>query len=279
MDAAEAVDGVDGVKARIRQPAVAGSFYPSDPARLAGAVDALLTAARPRAAAAGLGRPRAIVVPHAAYQYSGPVAALGYATLRDARPTRIVLVGPAHYVRLTGCAVPRATAWRTPLGLVPIDPVARDLAVRAAGVRADDQPHAPEHSLEVQLPFLQRSLAGMPALRVLPVVAHAAAAAVADLLDAVAGDSGTLVLASTDLSHHLPDPAAREHDARTADAVLALRPDRIADGAACGAHALRGLLTWARRHDLTPHPLALATSADAGGDPGRVVGYGAFAFA
>jgi AmmeMemoRadiSam system protein B len=222
------------------------------------------------------------VVPHAAYQYSGPVAALGYALLRDARPARIVLVGPAHYVRLTGCAVPRAAAWRTPLGLVPIDRVAADIAVRTGGAVADDEPHAPEHSLEVQLPFLQRSpamLPALPALPVLPVAAHAAAATVADLLDAVAADPGTLVVASTDLSHHLPDPAAREHDARTADAVLALRPDRISDRAACGAHALRGLLTWARRHHLSPYPLALATSADAGGDPGRVVGYGAFAFA
>jgi len=277
------VDGAaaaDSAEARIRQPAVAGSFYPSDPTRLAGTVDALLNTARtPAATAACLGPPRAIVVPHAAYQYSGPVAALGYALLRDARPARIVLVGPAHYVRLTGCAVPWATAWRTPLDLVPIDAVARDLAVRVGGVRADDEPHAPEHSLEVQLPFLQRSLAGPPELRVLPVVAHAAAATIADLLDAVAGDTGTLVLASTDLSHHLPDPVARERDARTADAVVGLRPDRIADDAACGAYALRGLLTWARRHDLSPYRLALATSADAGGDPGRVVGYGAFAFA
>jgi AmmeMemoRadiSam system protein B len=267
---------------RIRQPAVAGLFYPDDATRLARDVDALLQAARTQpaarvrpATALDVGRPRALVVPHAAYQYSGPIAAVGYASVRDGRPARVVLIGPAHYVRLTGCAVPRATAWHTPLGLLPVDPVARDLAVRTRGVRADDEPHAPEHSLEVQLPFLQRSL-GEPA--VLPVVAHAAAAMVADLLDAVAGEAGTLVLASTDLSHHLPDPVARERDARTAEAILGLRPDLIGDRSACGAHALRGLLDWAARHQLRPRQLALATSADAGGDPRRVVGYGAFAF-
>jgi AmmeMemoRadiSam system protein B len=267
----------------IRPPAVAGLFYPAGATRLAEAVDALLDAARARAATRpDLPRPRAVVVPHAAYQYSGPVAALAYARLRDGWPARVVLVGPAHYVPVSGCVVPQTAAWRTPLGLVPIDATLRDRALAVAGVRADDEPHAPEHALEVQLPFLQRALPGRPGRSgspVLPVAAHAPAAAVADLLDAAAGDAGTLVLASTDLSHYLPDAAARERDARTANAVLDLRPELVTDGSACGAHALRGLLTWARRHDLGPTRLGLATSADAGGDPGRVVGYGAFAFA
>lgn len=268
------------VDARIRPPAVAGHFYPAEADRLAEVVDALLEAARARVATPpDRPRPRAVVVPHAAYRYSGPVAAPAYAVLRDGWPARVVLVGPAHYVPVSGCVVPRTAAWRTPLGLVPIDATLRDLALEVAGVRADDEPHAPEHSLEVQLPFLQRALPGRSGLPVLPVAVRAPAAAVADLLDAVAGDTGTLVLASTDLSHYLPDAAAREHDARTAQAVLDLRPELVADGSACGAYALRGLLTWARRHDLSPTRLALATSADTGGDPGRVVGYGAFAFA
>jgi MEMO1 family protein len=257
-----------------RPPAVAGMFYPADPARLTATVDGLL-------AAAGAGmdgpRPGALLVPHAGYRYSGPVAAAAYVHLRRTVPALVVLVGPAHYVRVAGSAVPRAAEWRTPLGAVAIDPAARDAALRVAGVRADDEPHAPEHSLEVQLPFLQRVSGGDPP-PVLPVVTHAAADAVADLLDAVAADPGTLVLASTDLTHHVPDAVARERDARTAEAILDLAPDRVDDRAACGAHALRGLLAWAARHGLRPSRLAQATSADTGGDPASVVGYAAFAF-
>lgn len=267
--------------ARIRLPAVAGGFYPAEATRLVETVDALLAAARAQPAVPPeVARPRAMVVPHAAYQYSGPVAALAYAMLPssgppDGWPARIVLIGPAHYLPVSGCVVPRAAGWRTPMGLVPIDGTLRDLALATPGVQVDDEPHVPEHSLEVQLPFLQRLVAG---LSVLPVATRAPAADVADLLDAVASDASTLVLASTDLSHYLLDAAAREHDARTANAVLDLRPDAIADHDACGAHALRGLLVWARRHHLSPTRLALATSADTGGDPDRVVGYGAFAF-
>jgi MEMO1 family protein len=143
-------------------------------------------------------------------------------------------------------------------------------------VRATDEPHAPEHSLEVQLPFLQRSLG--PDLPVLPVVTAAPPGAVADLLDAVAGPD-TLVVASTDLSHHLPDEQARLRDRRTLDAVLAGDPDRIRPGAACGAHALRGLLAWAGRTGRAPALLCYRTSADATGDTSRVVGYAALAVA
>jgi MEMO1 family protein len=257
---------------RIREPAVAGSFYPADRASLAEAVDALLRHGESQSA--DLTPPRALVVPHAGYRYSGRVAALAYATLGGG-VRRAVLVGPAHFVRLPGCAVPEATYWRTPLGLMPVDLQARDRALQVADVWAADGPHEVEHSLEVQLPFLQRTLAAD--LPVLPVVVRARPDATADLLDAVAGQVGTLVIASTDLSHYLPLRTAHDYDTRTASAVLDRRPDLVADGSACGVHALRGLLIWARRHDLEARLLARATSADAGGDPSRVVGYAAFA--
>jgi len=266
-----------GVHPPIRPPAVAGSFYPADPARLAETVDGLLDAAAP--AQQGLppdaGRVRAVVVPHAGYPYSGAVAAAAFVRLVGQRPPGVVLVGPAHFAPIVGCVVPQATQWRTPLGTLPVDTTLRDTAMHTGLVRADDRPHAPEHSLEVQLPFLQRTLGRLP---VLPVAAHAPTAAVADLLDAVTRDTSTIVLVSTDLSHYRPDPLARELDAHTAAAILDLRPDRIADPAACGVHALRGLLAWASRHGLTPHQLMLGTSADTGGDPDRVVGYASFAF-
>jgi AmmeMemoRadiSam system protein B len=257
-----------------RGPAVAGVFYPAEPARLAADVDALLSAGAPEHAPAG--RLPALVVPHAGYRYSGQVAAAAYALARRWSPAGVVLLGPAHFVPLTGSAVPRASEWSTPLGPMPVDPAARERALTVAGVRTADEPHAPEHSLEVQLPFLQRSLA--PTVPVLPVVTAAPPDEVADLLDAVVGTE-TLVVGSTDLSHHLPDVEARRRDHRTLDAVLALDPDRIGPGAACGADALRGLLAWAGRTGRTPTLLSYRTSADATGDTRRVVGYAALALA
>jgi len=257
-----------------RPPAVAGVFYPAAPARLAREVDALLSAAAPEALPAA--RLPALVVPHAGYRYSGQLAALAYALARSWSPARAVLLGPSHFVPLTGSAVPRAAEWSTPLGPMPVDPAARERAMAVPRVHAADEPHAAEHSLEVQLPFLQRSLE--PGLPVLPVVTAAAPGDVADLLDAVA-DPDTLVLASTDLSHYLPDMEARRRDRHTLDALLALDPDRIGPGAACGADALRGLLAWAARTGRSPTLLSYRTSADATGDGSRVVGYAAVALA
>jgi len=252
---------------------VAGRFYPADPARLAADVDALLSAA----AASGRDRLPALVVPHAGYRYSGQVAAIAYALARTWSPARAVLLGPAHFVPLTGSAVPRAAEWSTPLGTVPVDAAAWERATSVPGVRAADEPHAGEHSLEVQLPFLQRSLD--PRLPVLPVVTAAAPEDVADLLDAVVAGPDTLVIASTDLTHHLPDAEARRRDGRTLDAVLALDPSGIEPGSACGAAALRGLLTWAGRTGRAPTLLCYRTSADVTGDRSRVVGYASLALA
>jgi AmmeMemoRadiSam system protein B len=263
-----------GLSSGRRPPAVAGMFYPADPERLAADVDALLAAAAPESVPAD--RLPALVVPHAGYHYSGQVAAVAYALARRWSPAWAVLLGPAHFVPLTGSAVPHASEWSTPLGAVPIDAAARERATAISGVHAADEPHAPEHSLEVQLPFLQRSLD--PELPVLPVVTAAAPDAVADLLDAVAGPD-TLVVASTDLSHHRPDAETRRRDRRTLDAALALDPGGIGPGAACGADALRGLLAWAGRTGRTPTLLSYRTSADATGDRSRVVGYAALALA
>jgi AmmeMemoRadiSam system protein B len=239
---------------------------------LTAAVDMMLSAAAPGPDPV---RPAALIVPHAGYRYSGPVAAAAYVRIPGWSPARVVLIGPAHFVPLTGLAVPGAAAWRTPLGSVPIDSSARERALTVRGVHVADEPHAGEHALEVQLPFLQRCIGrDVP---VLPVATGASWEVVVDLLDAVAADVQTLVVASTDLSHHLPDAEARSRDARTIRAVLGLRPDRIGPGSACGAQALRGMLAWARRTGLSPSLLSYRTSADAGGDPRRVVGYAAFA--
>jgi AmmeMemoRadiSam system protein B len=262
----------------MRPPAVAGHFYPADPVVLARLVDRLVgnvqvPADEPLAAA--------YVVPHAGYRFSGPTAAEVYARLRPHAATirRVILVGPAHRVPLKGCAVPAVGAWRTPLGELSIDPAATVLAATGRAV-ADDTPHAPEHSLEVQLPFLQRVVG--EGFAVLPIVAGPST--VEDLVATIAADvgaagEGTVVLCSTDLSHYLPDEQARTVDRHTAQAVLALEPDRIGVRDACGVFALRGLVGWARHAGLAPKLIRLSTSADTSGDRGRVVGYPAFALA
>ncbi len=260
---------------RIRTPAVAGVFYPAEPAELSTMVDCLLAAAR-----GGAGRaPEAVVVPHAGYAYSGPVAAAAYSAVAErAREIRhVVLFGPPHFVPLEGAAVPAADAWATPLGVVPVAEDLRAVALRAHADPAD-LPHAPEHSLEVQLPFLQRVL--RHEFSVLPVaIGEMSTNDAADLVAALWGGSDTLVVVSTDLSHYLDDETARAIDVSTAQAITGLRPDAIGDGAACGCRALRGFVEHARRAGLTIELLALGTSADTSGDRSRVVGYGAFAAA
>ncbi|MGZ8594549.1 MAG: AmmeMemoRadiSam system protein B [Actinomycetota bacterium] len=256
----------------VRRPAAAGTFYPGSAPRLAGEVDRLLKEAEPWSGA----RPWGIVVPHAGYRYSGPVAVSGYATVRPWAEviSRVVVLGPAHFVPLEGCAVPASGVWRTPLGDVPLDPELREIAA-CAGSAIDDGPHAPEHALEVQLPFLQRLLGR--ALRVLPIaVGRAAPGEVAGVLDAV-GRRADLVVVSTDLSHYEDLASARAHDRRTADAVRSLDADAIGPWDACGDHALRGAIAFARAAAMEIRLLDLRTSGDTAGDPERVVGYGAFA--
>ena len=258
---------------RVRPPAVAGLFYPADPEELRATVERFLASAEPGAVA------KAIVAPHAGYVYSGPVAASAYARVAPARGriSRVVLVGPAHRAPVRAVAASSADAFATPLGLVRVDVERRDALVDAGLVVVRDDAHAGEHSLEVHLPFLQAALGH---ITVLPLaVGQVDSRQVADVLEAVWGGDETLVVVSTDLSHYHDHRTAAELDRRTAAAVLAGRPDRLGPYDACGVVPLQGLLLAAERHDLHVELLDLRTSADTAGDPGRVVGYGAFALA
>lgn len=258
----------------VRPPAVAGRFYPADRERLRGAVAALLSAA-PRQAA-GAPPPKALIAPHAGYVFSGRTAAAAFAALpQDAPIDRVVLVGPAHYVAFRGIAVPPASAFDTPLGRVPLDRAALSAIAALPQVAVADAPHAPEHALEVELPFLQLRLGAFALVPLL--VGEARPQEVAEVLRLLWGGPETLIVASSDLSHFLPFDAAGALDAATAAAVesgdwLALGPDR-----ACGHLAIAGLLIEAARHGLEARRLALGSSADAGGSRGAVVGYGAWA--
>jgi AmmeMemoRadiSam system protein B len=255
--------------ARLRPAAVAGSFYPGQRRALEAEVDELLGSTNRLD-----GRPKALVVPHAGYVYSGPVAASAYAQLRAPLPTRVVLLGPAHFEPLRGLALPGVDAFATPLGDVPVDAAAEASLAPLSCVVTSAAAHAREHSLEVQLPFLQRVL---PAFTLVPlVVGQASAEEVASVLETLWGGAETLIVISTDLSHYLPYELARSVDQATARSILAsegtLAPDQ-----ACGAAGLRGLLQVARRRDLAIAQLDLRNSGDTAGDRSRVVGYGAFA--
>lgn len=256
-----------------RPAAVAGSFYPADADRLARTVDALLAGVGPTSA-----RPKALIVPHAGYVYSGPTAATAYAALAalEPKPTKVVLLGPAHTVGFRGLALPGAQAFETPLGVVPVDTGLVEQVAGLPQVVASPQAHRKEHSLEVQLPFLQRALGDFTLLPL--VVGEASAAEVAQVLDAVWGGPETVVLISSDLSHYLPYEQARQVDGRTARQILALEHDALERPQACGHAPLRGLLLAARRHHLKAQLLDLRSSGDTEGDRAGVVGYGAFGF-
>ncbi|MFD2091982.1 AmmeMemoRadiSam system protein B [Blastococcus deserti] len=258
---------------RVRPAAVAGRFYPADRSALADLVDGLLADVRPERPE----HPVAVIAPHAGYRYSGAVAATAYAHLAPSRfrITRVVVLGPAHVTPLRGMAVPSVDAFDTPLGPVEIDVDARTAVIGTPGVAVHDHPHAGEHSIETQLPFLQRALD--PGVRALPLlVGHTPPATVAALLSSLLAETGTVAVVSTDLSHYLPQPLAREQDAHTAAAIVARDGLAVGPADACGHWPLRGLLQHAADRGLDVEVLRLATSADAGADPGRVVGYGAF---
>jgi MEMO1 family protein len=263
------------VSGRVRRPAVAGSFYPSEPGALRRSVAAHLDAATPPVVDDDR-PPKAVIAPHAGYRYSGPIAGTAYRTVAGARGTvrRVLLAGPAHFVPIDGVALSSADAFATPLGAVAVDDDARAIAHTVPGATVDDAAHADEHSLEVHLPFLLEVLGDVPMLPVL--VGRNGPPVLAAVLDKLWGGDETRIVVSTDLSHYYDDATARTLDRETAAAIVA-RAETIPSDRACGAAAVVGLLAAARRHDLTVRLLDLRTSADAAGDPARVVGYGAFA--
>ncbi len=260
----------------VRRPAVAGSFYPAEPAALRGEIDRLLAAVEARSGAAPAA-PKALIVPHAGYIYSGPIAAAAYARLRPVADAirRVILLGPAHRVLVRGLALPGARQFATPLGVVDVDADAVAIARALPQVRESAAAHAAEHSLEVQLPFLQRVLR---AFSVVPlVVGEATGAMVADVLDALWGGPETLIVVSSDLSHYHRYADAQAIDGVTAGRILALTSG-LDPEQACGATPIDGLLQAARRRGLRAELLDLRNSGDTAGDRGRVVGYAAFAF-
>ncbi len=256
-----------------RPPAVAGTFYPADADELRNTVQGLLAAAP----AAGNGRIRAIIAPHAGYIYSGSVAASAFAGLRSLKGQilRVVLIGPAHFVPFHGLIAPAAKTFRTPIGSIPLDKTAIKEIADLPQVTIDDGPHAPEHALEVELPFLQEVL-GL--VRIIPlVIGSADADTVADILDRL-WDEKTLIVVSSDLSHYHDYQTARRLDSATAEAIERYDSGAIGPADACGFVAVGGLLIAAKSRGLSVERLDLRNSGDTAGERRRVVGYGAWAF-
>jgi len=231
----------------VRPAAVAGSFYPSAAQQLGAAVAGHLSGA-PASVSCCVDRPpKLLVVPHAGYVYSGDVAAMAYAPLARWREriTRVVLLGPVHRVPVRGLAAPTVSAFQTPLGRIPLDQAALASLSDLRQLERTDLPHAPEHSLEVQLPFLQTVLGN--AFTLVPlVVGQAKPAEVAEVLERLWGGDETLIVISSDLSHYLPYAAAHAKDQATVQRILHFATD-LEGHEACGAAPLNGALLAARR--------------------------------
>src|SRR6266850_6850770 len=260
--------------ASIRAAAVAGMFYPGDARALGTELDELLGGVAP--AGARLGFPKALIVPHAGYIYSGPIAARAYDELAAARGIvrRVVLLGPVHRVPVRGLAIPTDEAFATPLGSVPIDRAALERVRDLPQVVASDLAHLHEHALEVQLPFLQRQL-GEFALAPFAVGA-ASVPEVAEVIERLWGGPETLIVLSTDLSHYHSYAEARQIDRATVTRIARFATD-LDHEEACGATPLNGLLAAAQKRKLSMRLLAACNSGDTAGGKGQVVGYSAFA--
>jgi MEMO1 family protein len=264
----------DPVHDVVRPPSAAGLYYPRDAEGLRRALRSLLG---PGTGCAPARLPKALVVPHAGYAYSGAVAATAYRRLAGVAAgtiRRVVLLGPSHRVHAHGLALPSCSHFSTPLGQVHVDDAGRRLLRELGLAGIADAPHALEHSLEVQLPFLQEILG---TFELLPIAVNLAPPEqVCRALEAVWGGPETLIVVSSDLSHHHTHAEAQVLDQQTARHILERRSD-LAPPQACGADGINGLLAVARHRDLEVELLERRTSGDTAGDSQRVVGYGSFA--
>lgn len=266
----------------IRPAAVAGSFYPGHSQTLADHIDQLLKNAASDTQPAinstkRLMPPKAIVVPHAGYIYSGQTAAIAYHKLAEWHDTikRVILLGPVHRVPVRGLALPDVDAFTTPLGEVKLDKAAIASITNMKQVVTSYPAHAQEHSLEVQLPFLQSVLDDF---KLVPLaVGDATPEEVAEVMEALWGGAETIIVVSSDLSHFLPYSVATEVDKSTVKNILSLQGS-LTHHQACGGTPVNGLILAAKKHHLQPTLLDLCNSGDTAGDKNRVVGYAAFAF-
>lgn len=262
------------VKAIIRQPAVAGLFYPGDADELRRDVHAYVN----QASVTTTVTPKALIVPHAGYMYSGPVAGKAYRNLTALgdKVERVVLLGPAHRVGFQGLALSETEFFLTPLGDVPIDHSFDQTLLQLPFVKTWETPHVSEHSLEVQLPFLQEILGHFKLIPI--VVGEARPEDVGQVLSTLWDGPKTLFIISSDLSHYHDYDTAQKRDKKTAQAIENLKPEDLHHDDACGRNPIRGLLNIAKQRGLNVTTLDLRNSGDTAGAKDQVVGYGAWSF-
>ncbi len=261
----------------IRPSAVGGTFYPGNAVTLSASIDAMLEEAVRRNPPAEIGSlPKVIIVPHAGYIYSGPVAASAFSLIRGGKGTinRVVLVGPVHRVPVKGVALSSASFFETPLGMIPLDSNAAQELADVPEIIVSDAAHGMEHSLEVQLPFLQRVLGEFSLIPL--AVGDTGAGVVAQLLERLWGGPETLIVISTDFSHYKSYEAARIMDDATIQSLLNLQLLTSYEQA-CGALPVNGLIVAARHKGLVPRLIDVRNSGDTAGDKDRVVGYASLA--
>ena len=267
----------------IRQTAVAGTFYPDDAQELSRQIDQFLAEAesthhQATQTSVPIHIPKAMIVPHAGYMYSGSIAASAYASQIPTHNiiNRVILLGPSHRVAFSGLASCSATHYNTPLGSIPLDRNTLDKLARLPQVNENDEAHLYEHSLEVQLPFLQKILDDFVLVPL--VVGDALPNQVAEVLDSVWGDEHTLIVISSDLSHYHDYATAQQMDRKTSDAIEHLNPDAIHYDDACGRNPMKGLLLMAKLKNMRVETIDLRNSGDTAGSHDQVVGYGAYLF-
>lgn len=253
----------------VHQPVVAGMFYPADPEALSANVAGLLA----RAPALDVPPPKAVILPHAGYSYSGATAAAGVAALSPG-VRRVVVLGPSHRLAFRGVALPEATAMRTPLGEVPIDRLAVATLLKDPDVHVLQRAHAAEHSIEVELPFLQHRLGDFSVVPL--VVGEIAPARLSEILETIWGGDETLIVVSTDLTHFLTAEEAERTDLATAHKIERADGEGLTGHEACGHRPLAAFLSCAARRGMRITRLALTHSGAVTGDHARVVGYGAW---
>ena len=256
-----------------RPPAVAGSFYPGNQSDLASTIDELVAHSESQFSQPA----KAFIVPHAGYQYSGSTAAEVYSLIEKQKKkvNRVVLLGPCHRVWTQGIAIPSCDSFSTPLGEIPLDKKTLAELSHLPQVDVYDAPHEQEHSLEVQLPFLQRVLDDFSLIPL--AVGDATPSEVAKVLTDLWELPNTIFLISSDLSHFLTYEVAQNVDQHTTQRILAKDYMSLDHKMACGCTPIQGLLQVAKEKSLNITLLKQCNSGDTAGDKSRVVGYAAYA--
>ncbi len=259
----------------IKQPAVAGLFYSDNPEKLRSQVASFLDEGQ----AGRVKKPKALIAPHAGYIYSGTTAGHAYAQLQSVadKIRHVVILAPSHHLAFPGIGYCSAEQFQTPLGCLKANFDAIALIKTLPQVNQVDEAFEKEHSLEVQLPFLQVALGDMQITPLLVNNAHSSE--VAEVLEKLWGGDETLIVVSSDLSHYLDYSDAQRKDQEATHAIEQLEPNALAYDHACGHTPVRGLLIAARNHHLSVTTLDLRNSGDTAGPRDQVVGYGAYAFA